>query len=66
MQFNDFPEIYHGQEVSEARFWLLRTGSRDRGVTQHIEVTQLMEWHILYHGATAREGDSGRSGIGSY
>ncbi len=57
-----FPEVYHGQEVSEARFLLLRAGSRGRGGTQHLASRQLgTPLHLVLPGRCAPAGLS-RSG----
>ncbi|EBT3729778.1 hypothetical protein CKP35_20360 [Salmonella enterica] len=39
MLIHDFPEVYHGQGISEAVFSALRAGSQGRVITQHLVAT---------------------------
>jgi hypothetical protein len=42
-----FPEVYHGQGISEALFSAAARRVTERGGTQHMEEKQLTEWHML-------------------
>ncbi|MIT32153.1 hypothetical protein ATP21_25810 [Salmonella enterica] len=43
MHIQDFPEVYHGQGISEAVFLPLRAGSQERYITQYL-VARLVDY----------------------